>query len=146
MNKPPPEYIYTYETVARSEKPKNDETYKTGKAKDDKEFNWKKSGNKTKRGLTIWVRAIKRTENPAYKAYYNKINRNLAALAFRALNLGPSDPSDPSDPSNKEGWIKKFFNRKPYRSGSDNNAAMGKGGKRKTRRRRHTKRRQTRRN
>jgi hypothetical protein len=65
----PAQFIYTYESKQQADRPANNATYITASTRDDPNFKWQNSGQKTSRGATIWVRATKRRITPEYKAF-----------------------------------------------------------------------------
>jgi hypothetical protein len=65
----PAQFAYTYESKQQLEKPVNNASHMSVTTRDDPNFKWQNSGQKTSRGQTIWVRATKRRVTPEYKAF-----------------------------------------------------------------------------
>lgn len=65
----PAQFVYTYESKQQSEKPANNATHLSVATRNDPNFKWQNSGQRTTRGATIWVRATKRRVTPEYKAF-----------------------------------------------------------------------------
>lgn len=65
----PTQFAYTYESRMQSERPANNATYMTPVTRDDPNFRWQNSGQRTTRGQTVWVRATRRRMTPEYKAF-----------------------------------------------------------------------------
>ena len=90
----PVEFIYTYEEKRQEKKPNNNATYISTATRNDPNFMWQNTGQKTGRGQTIWIRATKRKIKPEYKEYLaakkarNNAEMNALATMMSETNFG----------------------------------------------------------
>lgn len=74
----PPKYTYTYDKKQQKKRPNNNATYLSAATIDDPNFKWQNSGERTKRGAIVWIRAKKRTLTSTYKPKKNISRKNIS--------------------------------------------------------------------
>lgn len=165
----PAQFSYTYESKQQSERPANNATYLTAATRNDPNFKWQNSGQKSSRGTTVWVRATRRRITPEYKAFLadEKARREaeLDVLSGLIGQIALTVPGSNNNSNNRGNYARSLAtgmtkNQRKQASAQASklkaeinalNAMMSgmgmKGGKKRrhTKRKAHTKRRHTRR-
>ena len=170
----PAQFVYTYESKQQSEKPNNNATHLSAATRNDPNFKWQNSGQRTSRGATVWVRATKRRVTPEYKAFLAAEKARREAELDSLAGLLSSMSMATSGTSNKNNYALSLATGEPSYARQQRLAAAAQqatqqaaqlkaeinqlsammaasgmeGGKKRrhTKRHRHSKRRHTRRN
>ena len=166
----PAQFVYTYESKQQAERPANNATHVSATTRDDPNFKWQNSGQRSSRGATVWVRATRRRVTPEYKAFLAAEKARREAEFDMLSGLLSSMSMATAGPSNKNNYALSLTTGEPSFVRQQRLAAAAQqaqqlkaeinqlsammaasgmeGGKKRrhTKRKHHTKRRHTRRN